>query len=89
MWLLCVPIQTLSFDRDKSQPFYIYSAGVSVSHAQECGKPPMGTRIVGGEPATDGSWPWQVDIQVGITTGLLDQVGITTGLLDQVGITTG
>ncbi|XP_046906707.1 serine protease 33 isoform X1 [Hypomesus transpacificus] len=38
--------------------------GVSVSHAQECGKPPMGTRIVGGEPATDGSWPWQVDIQV-------------------------
>ncbi|XP_076007854.1 serine protease 27 isoform X2 [Genypterus blacodes] len=32
--------------------------------AQECGRPPLlENRIVGGEDAVDGHWPWQVDIQ--------------------------
>ncbi|MCJ8739207.1 hypothetical protein PDJAM_G00044530, partial [Pangasius djambal] len=30
-----------------------------------CGKPPLNTKIVGGEDAAPGSWPWQVSIQSG------------------------
>uniref|UniRef100_A0A3Q1FHD8 Zgc:92313 n=1 Tax=Acanthochromis polyacanthus TaxID=80966 RepID=A0A3Q1FHD8_9TELE len=38
--------------------------GISASYAQECGRPPlMENRIVGGMDASDGAWPWQVDIQ--------------------------
>ncbi|XP_053197274.1 serine protease 33 [Scomber japonicus] len=37
--------------------------GVLVSYAQQCGRPPIAeNRIVGGMDATDGAWPWQVDI---------------------------
>lgn len=41
-------------------------AGISASHAQQCGRPPLKEdRIVGGVSAVNGDWPWQVDIQVG------------------------
>ncbi|KAF5903775.1 mast cell tryptase-like, partial [Clarias magur] len=30
-----------------------------------CGRPPLNTKIVGGQDATPGSWPWQVSIQTG------------------------
>ncbi|KAM4525597.1 testisin isoform 2-T2 [Odontesthes bonariensis] len=32
--------------------------------AQDCGVAPLSTRIVGGESASAGSWPWQVSIHV-------------------------
>ncbi|XP_028286333.1 mast cell tryptase [Parambassis ranga] len=34
------------------------------SNAQDCGVAPLNTRIVGGENATAGSWPWQVSIHL-------------------------
>ncbi|KAL0984526.1 hypothetical protein UPYG_G00142670 [Umbra pygmaea] len=38
--------------------------GILVCHAQgECGLPPIEDRIVGGQDAKEGAWPWQVDIQ--------------------------
>ncbi|KAM7381730.1 hypothetical protein PAMA_012526 [Pampus argenteus] len=37
---------------------------ILASSAQECGRVPViENRIVGGMDATDGAWPWQVDIQ--------------------------
>ncbi|XP_074476683.1 serine protease 27 [Sebastes fasciatus] len=38
--------------------------GILASYAQQCGRPSIvENRIVGGIAATDGAWPWQVDIQ--------------------------
>ncbi|KAB5553823.1 hypothetical protein PHYPO_G00043140 [Pangasianodon hypophthalmus] len=36
-----------------------------LSQLDVCGRPPLNTKIVGGEDAAPGSWPWQVSIQSG------------------------
>ncbi|TNN27229.1 Testisin [Liparis tanakae] len=36
----------------------------SWSNAQDCGVAPLNTRIVGGQDAKAGSWPWQVSMQI-------------------------
>uniref|UniRef100_A0A672JSC6 Peptidase S1 domain-containing protein n=1 Tax=Salarias fasciatus TaxID=181472 RepID=A0A672JSC6_SALFA len=35
----------------------------SLRYFSVCGIAPMNTRIVGGEDAQPGSWPWQVSLQ--------------------------
>uniref|UniRef100_UPI003AAD242F polyserase-2-like n=1 Tax=Centroberyx gerrardi TaxID=166262 RepID=UPI003AAD242F len=36
----------------------------SRSQLEECGQPPLNTRIVGGEAAPPGSWPWQASLHI-------------------------
>ncbi|KAL6474955.1 hypothetical protein MHYP_G00159950 [Metynnis hypsauchen] len=38
-------------------------AGLWTGEAQVCGRAPLQSRIVGGFDASEGHWPWQVDIQ--------------------------
>ncbi|XP_047464925.1 serine protease 27-like [Mugil cephalus] len=46
---------------------FLCLAGISASYAQQCGRPPlMENRIVGGVDASQGAWPWQVDIQTSV-----------------------
>ncbi|CAM4706767.1 hypothetical protein PO909_013235 [Leuciscus waleckii] len=42
---------------------FVILIGLWTGEAQECGRPPMMNRIVGGSSASEGAWPWQVDIQ--------------------------
>ncbi|XP_059387713.1 serine protease 27-like isoform X2 [Carassius carassius] len=42
---------------------FVMLIGFWMGEAQECGRPQMLNRIVGGSAASEGAWPWQVDIQ--------------------------
>ncbi|KAF4092946.1 hypothetical protein AMELA_G00025970 [Ameiurus melas] len=41
----------------------LLNAAGSLAQLDVCGRPPLNTKIVGGENAVPGSWPWQVSIQ--------------------------
>merc|ERR1712243_484657 len=45
----------------------ILLVGVAASYAEECGKPDVkhNTRVVAGQTATRGSWPWQILMKFG------------------------
>ncbi|XP_066579290.1 serine protease 27 [Amia ocellicauda] len=41
----------------------LFTLGLWTCEAQGCGQPPLNNRIVGGQNAPEGAWPWNVDIQ--------------------------
>ncbi|XP_053371256.1 serine protease 27-like [Clarias gariepinus] len=43
----------------------LFNATGSLSQLNVCGRAPLNTKIVGGEDAAAGSWPWQVSFQRG------------------------
>ncbi|XP_051530997.1 serine protease 27-like [Myxocyprinus asiaticus] len=45
--------------------FLVFIGLLWMGEAQECGRPQMLNRIVGDSSASEGAWPWQVDIQNG------------------------
>ncbi|XP_078508705.1 serine protease 27-like isoform X3 [Lissotriton helveticus] len=42
----------------------LYTGLLGMASAQECGKPVVSNRIVGGQDAVKGEWPWQASVQV-------------------------
>lgn len=69
--VLAAPIaaQTASFDAPpadptKSSPFAFAEAGAKAARAAEAAAQASGARVVGGEVAAPGAWPWQVALLV-------------------------
>ncbi|PWA28173.1 hypothetical protein CCH79_00020903 [Gambusia affinis] len=56
-----VPVDILS---QMSVLLCFCSATESESQLSDCGQPALNTRIVGGAVAPEGSWPWQVSLQL-------------------------